>query len=204
MPSWSLPSLLPTRGCAGPVTLIASLLLALGGLAPAAASAHPSACQLVPRSTVARVLGLPHVTTYSVSAPYQCGLAAWSKVKPTIPAHTLAAGKRLNAELHAGQIALLHVVLGSGGGPFQSLTIPPRTPFSLPLYGADGIEAGGEVGRNASDVGAGWWWWDDPSSPARRVRQTVELRLVQYHRNLGQLERELARVAAVAVPRAGS
>jgi len=88
-------------------------------------------------------------------------------------------------------------------GGFQSLTDPPRTTFSLPLYGADGMQAGGEVLRNTSEVGAGWWWWDDPSSALKQLRQAAELRIVQYHRSLGQLEKELGRVAAVAVPRAG-
>lgn len=180
------------------------LLFALA-LAPAA-SARPSACQVVPRATVAKVLGLPNVSTYSVEAPYQCGLVAWRKSKPTIPGHTVAADKRLDAELRAGQIALLHVALDDNSEDevgFQSLSDPPRTTFSLPLFGADGMEAGGEVLRNISEVGAGWWWWDDPSSPTRQVRQAAELRIVQYHRSFGQLEKELSRVAAIAVPRAG-
>jgi len=138
-----------------------------------------------------------------VAAPYQCGLVAWRKGKPTIPAHTPAAGRRLDAELRAGQVALLHVVLEAQQAPgLGNLTDPPRTRFSLPLFGADGMEAGGEVVRNTSEVGAGWWWWDDPSSPMRQVRQSLELRIVQYHRSFGQLEKELGRVAAVAVPRA--
>jgi hypothetical protein len=61
----------------------AVLLLALASAS--AASTHPSACHVVPRATVAKVLDLPNVSTYSVSAPYQCGLVAWRKSKPTIP-----------------------------------------------------------------------------------------------------------------------
>jgi hypothetical protein len=112
----------------------------------------------------------------------------------------------LDAELHAGQIALLHVALDDNSEDevgFQRLSDPPNTSFSLPLFGADAMEAGGEVLRNSSEVGAGWWWWDDPSSPVRKPRQALELRIVQYHRSFGQLEKELGRVAAIAVPRAG-
>jgi len=62
------------------------LLLALASAS--AAFAQPSACGVVPRATVAKVLGLPNVSTYSVYAPYQCGLVAWHTSKPTIPGRT--------------------------------------------------------------------------------------------------------------------
>jgi hypothetical protein len=190
---WRLP--VTGRAAVG-LGLSVALLLMLASSAGAT-----SACQLVPRATVARVLGLPKVTTYSVSAG-QCGLAGWSHAKPTIPASTPAGEKRLNTALRSGQVALLHVLVESGPSlEITNLQDSERTPLKVPAFGANGVRATAEVGGNADEIGAAWWWLNPPGSTPE-IRQTLVVRIVQYHRSVGQLQKELIKAATVAVPAA--
>lgn len=187
--------------------LVAGLIgsLALGG--PAAQAASP--CQFLPRSAMATASGLPHVAVYAHApavdqdlAP-DCVLIAWNHDQPRIPARSHVEARRLLAAERAGQLALLSIRTEAGPSlEVLNLGDAERTPFGLPLYGAAALRASGAVLRTSSEV-AGAWWWLNPPGAMPEIRRTLILRLTQYHRSFGQLQRELSSLASVAVPRAG-